>query len=57
MFAGIDPLRDCGIQFMHRLLQNKVDVRATEMAMMPHGYLSIYWVKNQTMNEALDCIH
>ena len=40
MLAGIDPLRDESIQFMHRLLENGVDVRAAEMEMMPHGFLS-----------------
>lgn len=56
MLAGIDPLRDCSIDFLSRLLKNGVDARATEMDMMPHGYLSIYWVKDRTMNEAKDCI-
>ena len=41
---------------MSRLLKCGVDARATEFDMMPHGFMSIYWVKDRTMNEAKDCI-
>ena len=56
LLAGVDPLKDEGIQFCHRLLTNKVPARITEMDMMPHGFLSFYFPLNQGMNEARSCI-
>ena len=38
--SSIDPLKDDGIWFFHRLLQNKVDVKAYDFRLMPHGFLS-----------------
>ena len=54
--AGIDPLKDEYISFFHRLLKNKVDAKAIELELMPHGFLSLYFPANKGMNEALPCI-
>jgi len=50
IFAGIDPLKDDYIGFFHRLMQNGVNVHATEFELMPHGFLSLYFPMNKGMN-------
>ena len=58
MLAQIDFLRDDGIHFMHRLLKNGVDVKATEIELMPHGFLN-FWFPfplRTGMVEAIPCI-
>ena len=53
--SGIDPLKDDGLFFLHKLLKNNVDVKAVEFRMMPHGFLS-YALPIKGMVEAQKCI-
>ena len=39
------------------MLKNKVNVRATEMELMPHGFLNLNFAMNKGMNEATKCIN
>jgi acetyl esterase/lipase len=43
MLSGVDPLKDDGLFFLNRLIQNKVKCKALEMKMMPHGFMSYYY--------------
>jgi acetyl esterase/lipase len=38
--AGVDPLKDDGVNFLFRLLKNKVNVKGFDFRLMPHGFLS-----------------
>ena len=53
--SGIDPLKDDGLFFFHKLLKNNVDVKAVEFRMMSHGFLS-YALPIKGMAEAAKCI-
>jgi acetyl esterase/lipase len=49
--AGVDPLKDDGIWFLFRLLQNKVNVKGYDLRLMPHGFLS-YMLPYKGMDES-----
>ena len=57
ILAGVDPLKDDGIFFLHRLLKNKVDASALEMKLMPHGFLSYsYSIKKIGLPQSSECV-
>lgn len=39
IICGIDPLKDDGLHFAHRLIENGVDTKLYEFKLMPHGFL------------------
>ena len=49
--SGVDPLKDDGIWFLFRLLQNKVNVKGYDLRLMPHGFLS-YMLPYKGMDES-----
>lgn len=56
MLAGVCPLKDDGLYFFNRLLENGVNAKAYEMKLMPHGFLSYYAPKVKGLPESGDCI-
>lgn len=55
LLSGIDPLRDDGLHFFSRLLENQVSARAYIMKLMPHGFLS-YNMKIGGMPQSGKCV-
>lgn len=52
LLAGIDPLRDDGLIFLNRALENKVDIKAVEFKFMPHGFMSMKFPLSQGLDES-----
>ena len=40
ILAGVCPLKDDGLYFFNRLLQNGVDAKCKEFVLLPHGFLN-----------------
>ena len=52
--SGVCPLKDDGLFFLHRLLKNKVDAKAYDLRLMPHGFMN-YLMPIKGMDESVEC--
>ena len=57
VFAGICPLKDEGLYFFNRLLQNGVNATCKEFRLLPHAFLNFNLPIGRGMDEAKPAIY